>query len=236
MNTPVSTVPAMNTPVLSKRFAFALPAVSSYYNYQYPGYGVSSYYSRYSSYPYSSYQTPYYGNVYASLYDATKRTFMPYAYTNTYYNQMPVTSQQTPYQYPTSFTTNTAVKQSIASPAPTLVNDHDSTHHGQVPDTSTASGISQGLIDLENNVNGFNQAIQYMKEAFVKENKDGSSDLQEDIHADKDEVIGEKKDLIKKEKSSKELIAAFQKTLDSKDKLENKLVSYFTNYVCGDDC
>lgn len=220
--------------------AAVLPSTPSYYynayNYQYPGYTTASMYG-YGGYPYyNSYAYPYYGNMYTPQYDVAKRTFMPYAYNNNIYYGQQQHPRQSAYQYhyPAEFAAINAAKQSTDNPVP-----HAQIHakHTPVPDTSTATGISQGLIDLENDVNGFNQAIQYMKQAFITDNNDGSSDLEEKIHEDKTDVVGDKKDLIKrKQKSSAELIEAFKRTLDSKERLENKLVNYFTNYVCGDDC
>ena len=189
--------------------------------YNYPGYHQASFYP----YPYGAYQYPYYGYPYP----AVKRMFLPYAYGNTYSQ-----SQQPPYQfqYPAAFAQAYSASShgGIEEPVPTNTAPQDS------PGTSTASGISQGLIDLENDVNGFNEAIQYMKEAFISEN-DSGSDLHEDVHGSiNGNNNGVKKDFIKKKKTSQELMAAFKRTIESKQKLENKLVNYFTNYVCGDDC
>lgn len=232
--------PVPSTPNLAAAFPSNNAQSYNYNSYTYPGMGSSSFYG-YGTYPYSSYQYPYYSGSYASQYDTTKRGYFPYAYTNSYYglsNQVTNPGvQQTAYkyQYPASIAASTAAKQSIASISPSPQPSTIEAEHHSVPDTNTANGISQGLIDLENDVKGFNQAIQYMKAAFIADN-DGGSDLEEKIHDDKKEVAGEKKDLIKKKKSSSELIEAFKRTLDSKKKLENKLVNYFTNYVCGDDC
>ena len=91
-----------------------------------------------------------------------------------------------------------------------------------------------------------------MKEVVIAKNRDGVSEFNEklydsgrNINAEFNEKLydsghninAEKKNTIQKQKPSKQTLSeAFRRTIESREKLENKLVNYFTNYVCGKDC
>ncbi|XP_004209171.2 uncharacterized protein LOC101240115 isoform X1 [Hydra vulgaris] len=211
-----------------------LQQAPSLYNFnyqQYPGYDTAQIYPQYNMYGAIPY--PLYENSYFPQYQVTKRMFFPYS---TSYSDSSTTSPPH-FQYPFSnayaraYITNMEQQGAVldqSSPIPSNLQD--------IPSMGTSLGISQGLIDLENDVNGFNQAIQYMKEAFISQDTEGDTSLSEKLNSPK-ETVGVKKDLVtKQKKSSAQLIDAYKKTLESKNRLEDKLVNYFTNYVCGDDC
>ena len=213
-------------------------ASSALYNYnyqQYPGYENAQFYPQYNLYGAMPY--PFYGNSYYPQFQVTKRMFLPYS---TSYSDS-IASSPSQFQYPYSnayaraYITNMEQQGSSADQMSPLA---VSSISQDISNMGTASGISQGLIDLENDVNGFNQAIQYMKEAFISQDIEGDTNLSEKLNSPQQITVGAvKKDLVNKQKkSSAQLLDAYKKTLESKNRLENKLVNYFTNYVCGDDC
>ena len=102
--------------------------------------------------------------------------------------------------------------------------------------TST-SAVAQSLYDLEIDMEGFNQAVQYMKEVVIAKNHDGVSEFNEKLYDSGSNINVEKKNTIQKQEPLKQTLSeAFKRTIKSRENLENKLVNYFTNYVCGKDC
>ena len=226
-------------------------------------------YSNY--YPYPAYVYPAYAYMYPLLYgynvlmtpyvnnppDFTKRMAFPYQqYQATQLDDVHAKgwngNSKVPYfhyQYPyemARLTSDLQQRTNIESPQTQAA---EAIH---IREPTSTSAVSQSLYDLENDMEGFNQAVQYMKEVVIAKNRDGVSEFNEklydsgrNINAEFNEKLydsghninAEKKNTIQKQKPSKQTLSeAFRRTIESREKLENKLVNYFTNYVCGKDC
>lgn len=99
--------------------------------------------------------------------------------------------------------------------------------------------IEMAISSIQNNVVAFKGSVRDMKQAVLTRQKDDSAELTS-IIADEDEEPHEKKRSKVGKKPKKEnfenFLSAYTKTLISKKSLEDKLVNYFTSYVCGEDC
>jgi len=255
-------MPSVRSPMTPLNYNYQYPG---YHPAPFMGYGYPQLYNSYFYQPYGGYNGMY-NNFNQQPYDYSKRMLLPYnAFsTSVSLQSQPITPSSSAFQPPLAPAVIHGIEHSSQAPPLSIppaqfpfpspvaaygavmqqrgniepsstTNQQPTTDH--VSDSTPATGISQGLVDLENDVNGFNQAIQYMKEAFIAQNTGGAAELNEKFKNEGgNNVTGDKKDIIKKKKTAKELLEAFKRTIESKEKLENKLVNYFTNYVCGDDC
>ena len=105
------------------------------------------------------------------------------------------------------------------------------------------SGTRSILDEINNDADGFFDAITNTKQAMVSNGKDGELNLLETLegNSNKDGIAAFKKDkIIKGKKNKKGTKKAFEenykRALKSQGELEKKLVNYFTDYICGNDC
>lgn len=107
-------------------------------------------------------------------------------------------------------------------------------------------GIAQAsILDVINNdADGFFDAITNTKEAMVTKGKDGEMNLLETVegNSNKAGIAATKKSKINKpgkkniKKQKKMFEESYKRALKSQGDLEKKLVAYFTDYICGTDC
>ena len=105
---------------------------------------------------------------------------------------------------------------------------------------STSVDRNQSILqEIENDTHGFYDAIDNTKEALITKLKTGGLSIIESLEGNTDKPgIGAKKNEIKgkKKKNKKTYEEDYKRALLSQGDLEQKLVSYFTDYICGDDC
>jgi len=95
------------------------------------------------------------------------------------------------------------------------------------------------LLDLFNgDADGFYDAISNTKEALITKDLNGRLKLAETITGSSNTpgIAATKKSKIKNKISRRQYNKDLKKTAESKGELEKNLLSYFSNYICGDDC
>uniref|UniRef100_A0A7M5X8L2 Uncharacterized protein n=1 Tax=Clytia hemisphaerica TaxID=252671 RepID=A0A7M5X8L2_9CNID len=105
--------------------------------------------------------------------------------------------------------------------------------------SKNVDGNQSILQEVENDTHGFYDAIDNTKEALITKLKTGGLSIIESLEGNADKPgIGAKKNEIKgkKKKDKKTYEEDYKRALLSQGDLEQKLVSYFTDYICGNDC
>ena len=128
-------------------------------------------------------------------------------------------------------------------PSSTTVTDNAS------PDkksTTLQESATRSILDeINNDADGFFDAITNTKQAMVSDGKDGEMSVLETVegNANKDGIKTTKKNKINKAagkkntKNTKKVFEeSYKRALKSQGDLEKKLVNYFTAYICGNDC
>jgi len=103
--------------------------------------------------------------------------------------------------------------------------------------SNTADETQAVLGVVDDDADGFYDAISNTKEAFITKGQDGGIGLEEKIEGNMDSLSKTvKRNKIKEKKTRKDFQEDFKRALESKGDLENKLIKYFTNYICGQNC
>lgn len=107
-------------------------------------------------------------------------------------------------------------------------------HKQAQSDDKEKSEILGELKDLETDVNGFSKAMKGMAEVMILGDKTGGIELEERLV---EKHKAHKKSKVKKKKKQlTRLQKAELKTQSQKKKFENKMVDFFTGYICGEEC
>ena len=161
---------------------------------------------------------PYNGAQYYGGYGGMQYPVYPAA--NTYQNQ-----QQ-------DFAKRLNIPPSFGQPVSTPVVKKSETLPTEADDGNQVSDLYNGDAD------GFYDAISNTKEAFITKGLNGRLKLVETIMGNSNVpgIAATKKSQVKSKISRHQYQQDFKKTADSKGELETNLLSYFTNYICGNDC
>lgn len=136
------------------------------------------------------------------------------------------------------------VPQQVSQPSSTITNvspvDKKSTTQQQ-----QESATRSILDEINSDADGFFDAITNTKQAMVSDGKDGEMSVLETVegNSNKDGIKATKKNKINsksgkknKKNTKKALEENYKRALKSQGELEKKLVNYFTDYICGNDC
>ena len=151
-----------------------------------------------------------------------------------------------PNQDMTSKRLNVPQQQMSQSPSTATTNtspDKKSTTQQHQQEESATRSI---LDEINNDADGFFDAITNTKEAMVSDGKDGEMSVLETVegNSNKDGIRATKKNKINnkagreknKNNTRKAFEESYKRALKSQGDLEKKLVNYFTDYICGNDC
>ena len=208
-----------------------------------------AYQSAQLAYPMQGYQNPYLGNPYFPQFDASKRTFpsympapLPVPYQGSFSQPMAMPSQPVamavpsqPMVVPNQPEAMAMPGQPAAASALAVPPMQAESIQPEISDTKKDK-ITTDMDVVEKNADGFDTAVKNYKEASIIRQGNDVAELTEKVNDDAVDKAAEKRDKAGKKEHFTNFFTAYKKTMDNRNTLESKLVNYFTNYVCGDDC